>query len=168
MKRIIAILPFLFIVGCASVATGIDTARNVVSTTVQTGMQAGADMVGAVAEDVSDVVSTTAEVAAGVVDQAGDANDDSFYTLGYSIAGVGIGYGNYDSDEDESTAISVKTSVAGLTVGYRHDDLDAATDNNMNTYSIGKDMGGMSLTLMYEEQDADDNEEWNLVYAMGF
>ncbi|MFL2886161.1 MAG: porin [Candidatus Pelagibacterales bacterium] len=107
-------------------------------------------------------------VAAGVVDQAGDANDDSFYTLGYSIAGVGIGYGNYDSDEDESTAISVKTSVAGLTVGYRHDDLDAATDNNMNTYSIGKDMGGMSLTLMYEEQDADDNEEWNLVYAMGF
>ena len=107
-------------------------------------------------------------VAAGVVDQAGDANDDSFYTLGYSIAGVGIGYGNYDSDEDESTAISVKTSVAGLTVGYRHDDLDAATDNNMNTYSIGKDMGGMSLTLMYEEQDAADNEEWNLVYAMGF
>ena len=107
-------------------------------------------------------------VAAGVVDQAGDANDDSFYTLGYSIAGVGIGYGNYDSDEDESTAISVKTSVAGLTVGYRHDDLDAATDNSMNTYSIGKDMGGMSLTLMYEEQDAADNEEWNLVYAMGF
>ena len=107
-------------------------------------------------------------VAAGVVDQAGDANDDSFYTLGYSIAGVGIGYGNYDSDVDESTAISVTTSVAGLTVGYRHDDLDAATDNNMNTYSIGKDMGGMSLTLMYEEQDTDDNEEWNLVYAMGF
>ena len=107
-------------------------------------------------------------VAAGVVDQAGDANDDSFYTLGYSIAGVGIGYGNYDSDVDESTAISVTTSIAGLTVGYRHDDLDAATDNNMNTYSIGKDMGGMSLTLMYEEQDTDDNEEWNLVYAMGF
>ena len=54
MKRILVILPFLFIVGCASVATGIDTARNVVATTVQTGMQAGADMVGAVAEDVSD------------------------------------------------------------------------------------------------------------------
>ena len=107
-------------------------------------------------------------VAAGVVDQAGDANDDSFYTLGYSIAGVGIGYGNYDSDEDETDVISVKTSVAGMTVGYRYDDLDASTDNSMSTYSIGKDLGGMSLTLMYEEQDADDNEEWNLVYAMGF
>ena len=107
-------------------------------------------------------------VAAGVVDQAGDANDDSFYTLGYSIAGVGIGYGNYDSDEDETDVISVKTSVAGMTVGYRYDDLDASTDNSMSTYSIGKDLGGMSLTLMYEEQDTDDNEEWNLVYAIGF
>ena len=107
-------------------------------------------------------------VAAGVVDQAGDANDDSFYTLGYSIGGVGIGYGNYDSDEDETDVISVKTSVAGMTVGYRYDDLSAATDNSMSTYSIGKDLGGMSLTLMYEDQDADDNSEWNLVYAMGF
>ena len=82
--------------------------------------------------------------------------------------GVGIGYGNYDSDEDETDVISIKTSVAGMTVGYRYDDLDAATDNSMNTYSIGKDLGGMSLTLMYEEQDTDDNEEWNLVYAIGF
>jgi hypothetical protein len=107
-------------------------------------------------------------VAAGVVDQAGDANDDSFYTLGYSIAGVGIGYGNYDSDVDETDILSVTTSVAGMTVGYRYDDLSAATDNSMSTYSIGKDLGGMSLTLMYEDQDADDNSEWNLVYAMGF
>jgi len=38
----------------------------------------------------------------------------------------------------------------------------------MNTYSIGKDMGGMSLTLMYEDQSVADNSEWNLVYAMGF
>ncbi len=107
-------------------------------------------------------------VAAGVVDQAGDANDDSFYTLGYSIAGVGIGYGNYDSDVDETDVLSVTTSVAGMTVGYRYDDLSAGTDNSMSTYSIGKDLGGMSLTLMYEDQDADDNSEWNLVYAMGF
>jgi len=107
-------------------------------------------------------------VAAGVVDQHDDANDDSFYTLGYSIAGVGIGYGNYDSDVDETDVFSVTTSVAGMTVGYRYDDLSAATDNSMSTYSIGKDLGGMSLTLMYEDQDADDNSEWNLVYAMGF
>ena len=109
-------------------------------------------------------------IAVGAVDQTG-ANDDSFMTLGYSVGGVNLGYGNYDSDGDDSTAISLTTSVAGMTVGYRFDDLDAATaagDNDMSTYSVGKDMGGMSLTLMYEDQDAADNSEWNLVYAIGF
>ena len=58
-----------------------------------------------------------------------------------------------------------------MTVGFRYDDLDAAAglgDNSMNTYSIGKDFGGLSLTLMYAEQDLADNSMWNLVYAMGF
>ena len=96
------------------------------------------------------------------------SDDDTFVTLGYKVAGIGIGYGSYDSDEDTSTAISVKTNVAGMTVGFRYDDLDATTDNSMNTYSIGKDFGGMSMTLMYEDQDAADNSEWNLQYAMGF
>ena len=110
-------------------------------------------------------------VAAGAVDQAGTAGDDSFMTLGYSVGGVNLGYANYDSDDDEVNAYSVTTSVAGMTVGYRYDDLDAATaadDNNLSTYSVGKDMGGMSLTLMYEDQDTADNSEWNLVYAIGF
>jgi hypothetical protein len=106
-------------------------------------------------------------VAAGAVDQMGAA-DDSFLTLGYSIAGVGLGYGMYDSDDDETTAISVTTSVAGMTVGYRFDDLDATTDNDQSTYAIGKDLGAMSLTLMYSEQDAADTSNWSLVYAMGF
>ena len=109
-------------------------------------------------------------MAIGMVDQKGAA-DDSFMTLGYSVGGVNLGYGNYDSDGDDSTAISVTTSVAGMTVGYRFDDLDGATaadDNDQSTYSISKDMGGLSLTLMYEDQDLADNSEWNLVYAMGF
>ena len=106
-------------------------------------------------------------VAAGGVDQVGSA-DDTFMTLGYSIAGVGIGYGMYDSDDDETYALSVKTDVAGMTVGYRYDDLDGSTDNSMNTYSVQKSLGAISFTLMYEEQDTADYEEWNLVYAMGF
>jgi hypothetical protein len=107
-------------------------------------------------------------IAAGTVDQANDANDDSFMTLGYSVGGVNLGYGNYDSDVDDTTVMSITTDVAGMTLGYRFDDLDAATDYDMNTYSIGKDMGGMSLTLMYEDLSIADNSEWNLVYAMGF
>ena len=106
-------------------------------------------------------------VAAGGVDQVGSA-DDTFMTLGYSIAGVGIGYGMYDSDDDETVALSVTTDIAGMTVGYRYDDLDATTDNSMNTYSVQKSLGAISFTLMYEEQDTADREEWNLVYAMGF
>ena len=109
-------------------------------------------------------------IAAGAVDTGG-ANDDSFVTLGYSIGGVGIGYGNYDSGIDDLTAYSVMTDVAGMTVGFRYDDLNAAAgylDNSMNTYSIGKDFGGLSLTLMYADQDAADNSRWDLVYAMGF
>ena len=106
-------------------------------------------------------------IAAGAVDAVG-ANDDSFVTLGYSVAGVGLGYGNYDSDEDEVTIVSAKTSVAGMTVGMRYEDLDASTDNTRTLYSIGKDFGGMSLNLSFEEQDTADNEEWNLTYAMGF
>ena len=110
-------------------------------------------------------------IAAGAVDQAGSAGDDSFMTLGYSVGGVNLGYANYDSDDDEVNAYGITTSVAGMTVGYRYDDLDAtaaADDNNQSTYSVGKDMGGMSLTLMYEDQDTADNSEWNLVYAIGF
>ncbi|MDC1303386.1 porin [Pelagibacterales bacterium] len=106
-------------------------------------------------------------VAAGVVDTGG-ANDDTFVTLGYSIGGVGIGYGSYDSDVDTLTALSVVTDVAGMTVGMRYDDLDATTDNTQTTYSIGKDLGGLSLTLMYADQDIADNSRWDLVYAMGF
>jgi len=108
-------------------------------------------------------------IAAGVVDTGGAA-DDSFVTLGYSIGGVGIGYGNYDSDVDSLTAMSVVTDVAGMTVGFRYDELDAAAgaaDDSMNTYSIGKDYGGLSLTLMYAETDLDVSR-WDLVYAMGF
>ena len=71
MKRILVILPFLFIVGCATIATGIDTTRNVVATTVQTATSASADIVGSVAQDVSNVVSTTAEITTGVVDVVG-------------------------------------------------------------------------------------------------
>ena len=109
-------------------------------------------------------------IAAGAVDTGG-TYDDTFVTLGYKVAGVSLGYGNYDSDEDDSTAISVKTDVAGMTVGFRYDDLNAAAglvDNSMNTYSIGKDFGGLSLTLMYADQDLADQSRWDLVYAMGF
>ena len=140
---------------CSSVITYGDTdAENTTATTCNSDRVKSLAIKGKVAG---------VSIAAGAVDTGG-ANDDTFVTLGYKVAGVGIGYGNYDSDEDDSTAISIKTDVAGMTVGFRYDDLDASTDNSMNTYSIKKDLGGMSLTLMYEDQDAGDNSEWNIQY----
>ena len=106
-------------------------------------------------------------IAAGGVD-TGTANDDSFVTLGYSIAGVGLGYGNYDSGVDTLNAYSVVTDVAGMTVGYRYDDLDSTTDQSMNTYSVGKSLGDLSLTLMYQDHSTADKTLWSLVYGMGF
>jgi hypothetical protein len=151
--------------------------ENVCSTVTTYGANDGANTTATTCSDdrVTSVAASGSlmgvSVAAGAVDQAGSAGDDSFMTLGYSVGGVNLGYGNYDSDDDEVNVYSVTTSVAGMTVGYRFDDLDGATaaaDNDLSTYSVGKDMGGMSLTLMYEDQDTADNSEWNLVYAIGF
>jgi len=144
---------------CSSVVTyGTTDADNTTATTCNSDRVTSVAVKGSIAG---------VSVAAGAVDAVG-SNDDSFVTLGYSVANVGLGYGAYDSDEDEVTIVSAKTSVAGMTVGMRYEDLDASTDNTRTLYSVGKDFGGMSLTLMFEEQDTADNEEWNLVYAMGF
>ena len=55
-----------------------------------------------------------------------------------------------------------------MTVVCHLADCDASTDNTITLDSVVKDFGGIARTLMFEEQDAADNEEWNLVYAMGF
>jgi hypothetical protein len=50
----------------------------------------------------------------------------------------------------------------------RYDDLDASTDNTQTTYSIGKDLGGLSLTLMYADQDIADNSRVGSSLRNGF
>ena len=52
-------------------------------------------------------------------------------TVGYSVAGVSMGYGMYDDDAgSESTIIGLNTSMAGLSLGYTFEDLDASTDKD--------------------------------------
>ena len=114
-------------------------------------------------------------LAAGKVNQAGDAGDDTFMTVGYSVAGVSLGYGNYDSDGDgDSTVLGLNTSFAGLNLGYEFEDWDsgsAAADQDQTSFSVGKDLGGMALTVIYSDTDAGtgvDNQNWNLIYSVGF
>ena len=113
-------------------------------------------------------------VAAGKVDQQGTAGDDTFMTLGYSVAGVSLGYGNYDSDGNgESTVLGLNTSFAGLSLGFEQEDWDGGTaaDQDQTSFSVGKDLGGMGVTLIYTDHDAGtgvDNQNWTVFYSVGF
>ena len=110
-------------------------------------------------------------LAAGAVDDS-DGSDDNFMTVGYSVAGVSMGYGVYDDDAgSESTIIGLNTSMAGLSLGYTFEDLDATTDKDASVYSVGKDLGGMNVTLQFTDTDdgtAIDNQAWNIIYSVGF
>jgi hypothetical protein len=114
-------------------------------------------------------------VAAGKVDQAGTAGDDTFMTLGYSVAGVSLGYGNYDSDGNgDSTVMGLNTSFAGLSLGFEVEEWDSGSstaDQDQTSFSVGKDLGGMGVTLMYVDTDdgtAVDKQNWILYYSVGF
>jgi hypothetical protein len=113
-------------------------------------------------------------VALGKVDQQGTAGDDTFMTLGYSVAGVSLGYGNYDSDGDgESTVLGLNTSFAGLNLGFEQEDWDGgtATDQDQTSFSVNKDLGGMGVTLIYTDTDDGtgvDDQNWTLYYSVGF
>ena len=111
-------------------------------------------------------------LAAGAVDDS-DGSDDNFMTVGYSVAGVSMGYGVYDDDAgSESTIIGLNTSMAGLSLGYTFEDLDASTDKDVSVYSVGKDLGGMNVTVQYTDQDnggaASNAQSWNFIYSVGF
>jgi len=110
-------------------------------------------------------------LAAGAVDD-NDGSDDNFYTVGYSVAGVSMGYGEYDNDNAESsTIIGLNTTMAGLSLGYTFEDADKATDQDSSRYSVGKDLGGMNVTLMFTDTDdgtTADLQSWNLIYSVGF
>jgi hypothetical protein len=114
-------------------------------------------------------------IAAGRVDQVGAAGDDTFMTLGYSVAGVSLGYGNYDSDGNgDSTVLGLNTSFAGLSLGFEQEEWDsgsAAADQDQTSFSVGKDLGGMGVTLIYADRDDGtgvDNQNWAVYYSVGF
>ena len=120
-----------------------------------------------------------ASIAAGVsqIDYKSAATadkDPSFVTVGYSIAGLNLGYAVYDSDENgEETTMGVGTSVAGMDVGVQFASYDAATDTDYMRVSLNKGMGPMSLGVDYIEIDeaggtTNDADQWKLNYVVGF
>ena len=119
-----------------------------------------------------------ASVAAGVsqIDRKGTGvdQDPSFVTVGYSIAGLNLGYAVYDSDAgSEETTMGVGTSVAGMDVGVQFASRDYTTDTDYMRVSVNKGMGAASFGIDYLETDeaggsANDTDQWNLNYVIGF
>ena len=118
-----------------------------------------------------------ATVAAGVsqIDvKTGTDTDPSFVTVGYSIAGLNLGYAVYDSDAgSEETTMGVGTSVAGMDVGVQFASRDYTTDTDYMRVSVNKGMGAASFGIDYLETDVaggstSDTDSWNLNYLIGF
>ena len=120
-----------------------------------------------------------ATVAAGVsqIDYKAAATadkDPNFVTVGYSIAGLNLGYAVYDSDENgDETSMGVGTSVGGMDVGVQFAERDFTTDTDYMRVSVNKGMGAASFGLDYTEADeangsANDTDTWTFNYVVGF
>ena len=99
--------------------------------------------------------------------------DPNFVTVGYSLAGLNLGYAIYDSDDgSEETHMGVGTSMAGLDVGVQFAERDFTTDTDYMRVSVNKGMGAASFGVDYLETDADgsanDEDKWVFNYVVGF
>ena len=133
-------------------------------------------------EPVTSVAAKTsimgASVAAGVsqIDNKGATadTDPSFVTVGYSLAGLSLGYAMYDGDNGgEETQMGVGTSLMGMSVGVTFADADLATDVDYTMISASKGMGAASFGIDYTETDVagtdtGDSDAWQFTYVVGF
>ena len=122
-----------------------------------------------------------ASIAAGVssIDRKapGSADQDpSFVTVGYSIAGLNLGYGQYDDDDaatnGEETSMGVNTDMMGMTVGVTFAERDTSTvDTDYTLYSLSKGMGAATFGVDYLETDpsnASASDTISFTYSVGF
>ena len=101
----------------------------------------------------------------------------SMYAIGYSIAGLDLGYAMYDSDDtasSEETQYGVGTSVMGMYVGAQFATHDTTgNDTDYMTLSAIKDMGAASFSYEYIETDqaggtTNDSDAHYFAYSIGF
>jgi hypothetical protein len=113
-------------------------------------------------------------IAAGNTDFGTDAGDHSFMTLGYSVGGFNLGWGNWDSDTADMTQIGASTTVAGLGVGVT----SASTDNTGTTADfdamgihVSGDLGGAFWVVDYISMDdgaGAETDVYRAVFGVGF
>ena len=101
----------------------------------------------------------------------------SMYAVGYSIAGLDLGYAFYDSDDtasSEETQYGVGTSVMGMYLGAQFGAHDTTgNDTDYMTLTAVKDMGAASFSYEYIEADeaggtTNDSDTHLVAYPIGF
>jgi hypothetical protein len=107
----------------------------------------------------------------------GTDSTPSMYAIGYSIAGLDLGYAFYDSDDtasSEETQYGVGTSVMGMYVGAQFGAHDTTgNDTDYMTLTAIKDMGAASFSYEYIEIDqavgtTNDSDAHYFAYSIGF
>jgi len=154
------------------------TAAEVAATVGDAGSAAveGNEPVTSVAASTS-IMGATVKAGVSTIDYKGDTPDmdPSFVTVGYSLAGLSLGYALYDGDNGgEETQMGVGTSMMGLDVGITFASADLATDVDYTMISASKGMGAASFGVDYTETDssaaagAGDTDVWTFTYIVGF
>jgi len=101
----------------------------------------------------------------------------SMYAIGYSLAGLDLGYAFYDSDDtasSEETQYGVGTSMMGMYLGAQFASHDTTgNDTDYMTLSAIKSMGAASFSYEYVEIDeaggtSNDSDSHYLGYSIGF
>ena len=123
------------------------------------------------------IMGATVKAGVSQIDYKNDATadiDPSFVTVGYSLAGLSLGYAMYDGDNGgEETQMGVGTSLMGMSVGVTFATADLAADVDYTRISAGKGMGAASFGLDYTETDVagtdtGDADAWTVTYVVGF
>ena len=101
----------------------------------------------------------------------------SMYALGYSVAGLDLGYAFYDSDDtasSEETQYGVGTSMMGMYLGAQFATHDTTgNDTDYMTLTAVKSMGPASFSYEYIEVDeaggtTNDSDTHLVAYSIGF
>jgi hypothetical protein len=145
------------------------------ATAIGTAAVEGMEPVTSIAASTS-IMGATVKAGVSQIDNKGATadTDPNFVTVGYSLAGLSLGYAMYDGDNGgEETQMGVGTSLMGMSVGVTFADADLATDVDYTMISASKGMGAASFGLDYTETDVagtatGDSDAWQLTYVVGF
>jgi hypothetical protein len=113
-------------------------------------------------------------IAAGNTDFGTDAGDHTFMTLGYSVGGFNLGWGNWDSDTADMTQIGASTTVAGLGIGVTSastDNTGSNADFDATGVHVSGDLGGAFWVVDYISMDdgaGAETDVYRAVFGVGF